>query len=77
MGRPKIDLTGQTFGMLTVICEHGKGWKLRCRCGQEYTTASRSYPRHSARPPKCRKCDIADPVARAKRMAWNARSASQ
>jgi ribosomal protein S27E len=47
MGKFK-DLTGMTFGKLTVIKQNGKDkygkilWKCKCSCGNEYTTHGRS-----------------------------------
>ena len=41
--RKKIDLTGQVFGRLTVLCENGRSkdghsfWSCKCQCGSEVT----------------------------------------
>lgn len=47
MGRPLIDLVGQTFGRLVVIELIGRGdhctfWKCRCDCGKEIRARSHS-----------------------------------
>lgn len=35
MGKPKHDLTGQTFGLLTVLDFHNGKWRCLCSCGTE------------------------------------------
>lgn len=45
-GRPPVDLTGQVFGQLTVICQVGKHssghilWQCQCICGNIWVAAS-------------------------------------
>lgn len=67
------DLSGQTFGSLTVLYRHGRGWRVRCICGNEYTAICSDYPSRSrsGRPPRCRRCSQADPELKAARKKWN------
>lgn len=58
MGRPLVDLTGKTFGDMTVLGKadgrdsHGRvTWRLRCSCGAERTVRGDSLRR--LMPPKC------------------------
>jgi hypothetical protein len=47
MGKPLLDLAGQTFGHLTVIAREGTNkhggavWRVRCECGTEKPVAGR------------------------------------
>jgi hypothetical protein len=67
-----LDLTGKEFGGSTVVCRESVWWKVRCRCGTEYTLSGRTirnYLWRKKQPMGCKTCALA--ASRTVRLRWN------
>lgn len=69
MPKPRIDLTGQRFGRLTVVSFYGRiksqtKWICRCECGNETLVSSESLRKGDSRSCGCYRAEILKPYAK-------------